>query len=154
MMSNLKCDFWVCRKNQKSHVTTNLVHKLFRIQSIAPQPLPYFEGLVSPTILEAARNKQAGKNRTWFTLTVEGLNGVLYHVMSSSSLIMSSKFWIFNSCITLYSLFGDFLLILRLFTDVAFTFVGTKTLQICYVPNFGYIYETQKHGITHSEMRK
>jgi len=37
--------------------------------------------------------------------------------------------------ITLYSLFGDFLLILRLFKDVAFTFIGRKTLQICYVPN-------------------
>ena len=39
--------------------------------------------------------------------------------------------------ITLYSVIGDFLLILRLFKDVAFTFVGRKTLKICYVPNFG-----------------
>ena len=77
--------FVFCRKNQKSHVTTNLVHKLFRIQNIAPQPLSYFEGLVSPTVLEAARKKQAGKNRTWFTLTVEGLNAVLYQVMSNSN---------------------------------------------------------------------
>ena len=77
--------FVFCRKNQKSHVTTNLVHKLFRIQNIAPQPLSYFEGLVSPTVLEAARKKQAGKNRTWFTLTVEGLNAVLYQVMSISN---------------------------------------------------------------------
>jgi hypothetical protein len=64
------------------------VDKLFRIQNLAPQPLSYFEGLVSPTVLEAARKKQAGKNRTWFTLTVEGFNAVLYQVMSSSIVIV------------------------------------------------------------------
>jgi hypothetical protein len=70
-------------------VTTNLVHKLFRIQNIAPQPLAYFHGLVSPTVLDAARKKQAGKNRTWFTLTVEGLNAVLYQVLSNFNVIVS-----------------------------------------------------------------
>jgi hypothetical protein len=89
-ISNMQFGF--CRKNQKSHVTTNLVHKLFRIQNIAPQPLSYFEGLVSPNVLEAARKKQAGKNRTWFTLTVEGLNAVLYQVMLMSIVIVSLYF--------------------------------------------------------------
>ena len=89
-ISNLQFGYY--RKNQKSHVTTNLVHKLFRIQNIAPQPLSYFEGLVSPTVLEAARKKQAGKNRTWFTLTVEGLNAVLYQVMLISIVIVSFHF--------------------------------------------------------------
>ena len=79
--------FWVYRKNQKSHVTTNLVHKLYRIQNIAPQPLSYFEGLVSPAVLEAAKKKQAGKHRTWFTLTVEGLNAVLYQVIQSEKFL-------------------------------------------------------------------
>ena len=73
--------FWFCGKNKKSHVTTNLVHKLFRIQNLAPQPLSYFEDLVSPAVLEAARKKQSGKHRTWFTLTVEGLNAILYQVI-------------------------------------------------------------------------
>ena len=63
-------------------MTTNLVHKLFRIQIIAPQPLSYFQGMVSATVLEAARKKQAGKNRTWYTLTIEGLNTILYQVMT------------------------------------------------------------------------
>ena len=35
---------------------------------------------------------------------------------------------------------------LRLFKDVGFTFVGRNTLRTCYVPNFGYDYETQMHG--------
>ena len=69
-------------------MTTNLVHKLYRIQNLAPQPLSYFQGLVSPTVLEAARKKQAGKNRTWFTLTVEGLTAVLYQVTSSLNVIL------------------------------------------------------------------
>jgi hypothetical protein len=78
-------------------VTTNLVHRLFRIQNIAPQPLSYFEGLVSATTLEAARKKQAGKNRTWFTLTVDGLNSVLYQVISTSSVILLFGIWARNS---------------------------------------------------------
>ena len=65
-------------------MTTNLVHKLFRIQNIAPQPLSYFQGMVSAIVLEAARKKQAGKNRTWYTLTIEGLNTILYQVMTST----------------------------------------------------------------------
>jgi hypothetical protein len=68
------------------------VHKLFRIQNIAPQPLSYFEGLVSPSYLEAARKKQAGKNRTWFTLTVESLNAVLYQVIFIPNVIVSFHF--------------------------------------------------------------
>jgi hypothetical protein len=54
---------------------------------------------VSPTVLEAARKKQAGKNRTWFTLTVEGLNAVFYQVMSSSNVILSSEHWKIKSSI-------------------------------------------------------
>jgi hypothetical protein len=46
--------------------------------------------LVSPTVLEAARKKQAGKNRTWFTLTVEGLNVVLYQVNLSSNVYINT----------------------------------------------------------------
>jgi hypothetical protein len=74
----------------------NLVHILFRIQNIVPQPLTYFQGLVSPIVLEGARKKRAGKNCTWFTLTVKGLNAVLHHVMSSSNIIVSFNFWVKN----------------------------------------------------------
>ena len=73
-----------CRRNQMSHVKGNIVHKLYRIQSIAPQPLSYFEGLVSTAALEAAKTKQAGRTRTWYTLTLESLNAVLNQVSHSS----------------------------------------------------------------------
>ena len=99
--------FRFARKNQKSHVTTNLVHKLFRIQNLAPQPLSYFEGLVPPATLEAARKKQLGKHRTWFTLTVEGLNAVLYQVISTSNIVVSFELYIwksFNCVICLFDL--------------------------------------------------
>ena len=72
--------FYFVMRNQKSHVCTNLVHKFFRIQSIAGQPLSYFEKLVSKEDLTAADAKQKSKYRTWFTLTIEALNGFLYHV--------------------------------------------------------------------------
>jgi len=73
--------YYAYRRNQKSHVSTNLVHKLFRIQNIAAQPVSYFEKLVSKEDLAASDAKQKSKNRTWFTLTVEALNGVLYQVL-------------------------------------------------------------------------
>ena len=60
-----------------------MVHKLFRIQSIAPQPFAYFEGIVSKATLDSAKAKQAGPKRTWYTLTLEGLNGVLHQVICS-----------------------------------------------------------------------
>ena len=43
---------------------------------------------------------------------------------------------------------------LRLIKEVGFTFVGRNTLRTCYVPNFGCNYETQMHGITHTEIKK
>ena len=58
-----------------------MVHKLFRIQSVAPQPFSYFEGLVPPAAIESAKKKQAGAKRTWYTLTVESLNAFLYQVL-------------------------------------------------------------------------
>jgi hypothetical protein len=54
---------------------------------------------VSATVLEASRKKQVGKNRTWFTLTVEGLNAVLYQVISRTHLIVSMGFLILISSI-------------------------------------------------------
>lgn len=71
----------LCRRNQKSHVETNIVHKLYRIQNIAPQPFAYFEGIVSKATLDSAKAKQAGPKRTWYTLTLEGVTGVLYQVI-------------------------------------------------------------------------
>jgi hypothetical protein len=73
--------FNICRRNQKSHVTTNLVHKLYRIQSIALQPLQYFENLVSKEDIAASKAKQKSSKRTWYTLTVESLNLVLYQII-------------------------------------------------------------------------
>src|SRR6202022_4501004 len=83
------------RRNQKSHVCTNLVHKLFRIQSIAGQPLSYFEKLVSKEDLTAADAKQKSKHRTWFTLTVEALNGLLYQVNFFGILVFHEIFFCF-----------------------------------------------------------
>ena len=57
----------------------------------------YFQGLVSPIVLKAARKKQAKKNRTWFTLTVEGHNAVFYQVITSLNVILLFNFLIRNS---------------------------------------------------------
>ena len=88
--------FYFVRKNQKSHVCTNFVHKLFRIQSIAGQPLSYFEKLVSKENLTAADAEQKSKHRTWFTLTVEALNRFLYQVFQ-----VLIFYTLFGSCILL-----------------------------------------------------
>ena len=49
--------FYFIKRNQKSHVSTNLVHELFRIQSIVGQPLSYFENFVFKEDLTAADAK-------------------------------------------------------------------------------------------------
>ncbi|KAG0596742.1 hypothetical protein M758_UG281300 [Ceratodon purpureus] len=76
--SNLTALHEVNWRNQKSHVATNLVHRLYQIQNIAPQPLAYFEGLVSKALLNMSKAKQVGNHCTWYTLTLKALNFVLY----------------------------------------------------------------------------
>jgi hypothetical protein len=61
-------------------VKLNLVHKLYRIQNIAGQPLAYFENLVTKKELSDAEKKQKSKAHTWYTLTLDGLITVLYQV--------------------------------------------------------------------------
>jgi hypothetical protein len=75
-------DYWFlhCRCNQKSHVTSNLVHKLYRVQNVGKQPLSYFEKFVSKDDLAAAEAKQKSKQQTWYSLTVDCLNGLLNQV--------------------------------------------------------------------------
>ena len=64
-------------KNKKPHVSTNLVHKVFRTQSIARQPLSYLEKIVYKEDFPTASAKQKSKHRTWFTLAIEAFNGSL-----------------------------------------------------------------------------
>ena len=88
--------FYFVKRNQESHVCTNLVHKLFLIQSITRQPLSYFEKLVFKKDLTAADVKQKSKHRIWFTLT---LNGFLYHVIFFRSIGFSRIFFlVYFSC--------------------------------------------------------
>lgn len=68
------------KRNQNCHVKMNLVHKLYRLQSIAAQPLHYFEKLISKDELIDAEKKLKSKPYTWYTLTIDGLIGVLYQV--------------------------------------------------------------------------
>ena len=70
-LSNIRYGFAGRIKSPTSQRT--LFISCFSIQNIVPQPLSYFHGLVSPIAVEDARKKQAGKNRTWFILTVEGV---------------------------------------------------------------------------------
>jgi hypothetical protein len=57
-----------------------LVHKLYRVQNVGKQPLSYFERFVSKDDLTAAEAKQKSKQRTWYSLIVDSLNGLLNQV--------------------------------------------------------------------------
>jgi hypothetical protein len=89
------------RRIQKSHVSTNLVHKLYRIQNIAGKLIPYFEKLVSKENLATIEAKQKSEYRMWFTLTIEARNGVLYQVclpfFSRVFIFIQHLFWYYVS---------------------------------------------------------
>ena len=70
-------------------MATNLVHKLYHFQNIAPQPLSYFKGFVPKASLDMSKAKQAGNQRTWYTLTLEVLNSVLYQVRDFKDLFFT-----------------------------------------------------------------
>lgn len=71
-----------CRRNEKQHVKSNLVHKLFRVKKVGRQPLEYFKDMITPDEYKASELKQSGKNWTWYSLTQDALNGVLNQVNS------------------------------------------------------------------------
>jgi hypothetical protein len=73
-------------------VTTNLVHKLYRIQSVAPQSLQYFDSLVSKEDIAASEAKQKSSKRTWYTPIAESLNSVLYQVIIYCSYFNYNQF--------------------------------------------------------------
>jgi hypothetical protein len=72
-----------CRRHEHSHVKSNLVHKLYRVKHLGRQKLEYFKDMVTPEEYKAAEVKQGGKNWTWYSLTQDALNGILYQVASS-----------------------------------------------------------------------
>jgi hypothetical protein len=63
--------------NKKSHVTSNLVLKLYQVQTIAPQPHSYFKSQVSKEDLSACEVKHKSSKRTWYTFTAQSLDGLL-----------------------------------------------------------------------------
>jgi hypothetical protein len=63
-----------------THVTSNLVLKLFQVQTIVLQPFFYFEFQVSKDDLSAFEVKQKSFKRTCYTLILKSLNNLLYQV--------------------------------------------------------------------------
>jgi hypothetical protein len=62
------------------HVTSNLVHKLYRVQTIIPAIFLFFESQVFKDDLAASEVKQKSIKRTWYILTAHFLNGLLNQV--------------------------------------------------------------------------
>ena len=66
-------------------MVANLVHRLYRTQSLAKQPVEFFKSLVSQDDFRAAEAKQSNpKTKTWFSLTTAALASILYQVYSFS----------------------------------------------------------------------
>ena len=54
-------DFFPSKRNQKSHVTSNLVHKLYQVQNVGKQFWTYFKKFVSKDDLVATEAKQKSR---------------------------------------------------------------------------------------------
>ena len=58
------------RATENSHVKTNLVHTLHRMQKVGTFPIEEFKGVLSPNELIAAKNatKSINQNRPWYNI--------------------------------------------------------------------------------------
>jgi hypothetical protein len=74
------------RHTENSHVKTNLVHTLHRVNKYGVLPLPSFKDLIT-----RAEYKKCESNpkKSWFNLTAEVFAAFLFRVSSNLNLIAS-----------------------------------------------------------------
>ena len=77
------------RSTENSHVSTNLVHTLYRMQSIGTMPLTSFKKQLDPKSYKRCEEKSV---ETWYSLTRPIFLDYMYSVSSS---IFSTMFFIF-----------------------------------------------------------
>jgi hypothetical protein len=68
-----------CRATENSHVKTNLVHILHRIQSTGTQPLESFKDFLSPDDYQKCV-VNPGRTKSWYPLTVDIFISLLFRV--------------------------------------------------------------------------
>jgi hypothetical protein len=79
--------FFQVTKN--SHVTTNLVHTIYRMQSIGTMPLTSFRKQLDPKIYKRCEEKSV---ETWFSLTPPIFLDYMYSASSSTFATMYFMF--------------------------------------------------------------
>jgi hypothetical protein len=78
---NLIDPIFFFRSTENSHVSTNLVHTLYRMQSIGTMPLTSFRKQLDPKSYKRCEEKSV---ETWYSLTRPIFLDYMYSVSSST----------------------------------------------------------------------
>jgi hypothetical protein len=73
--------FVTCRNTEDSHVKTNTVHTLFRVQKYGLMPLEQFKDILTPDEIKRCAKSQNSK-KTWYSLNLHVFTNFIFHVSS------------------------------------------------------------------------
>ena len=73
--------FVTCRHTEDSHVKTNIVHTLFRVQKYGLMPLEQFHDILTPAEIKRCKKSQNAK-KTWYSLNLHVFTRFIYQVYS------------------------------------------------------------------------
>ena len=69
-----------CRHTEDSHVKTNTVHTLFRVQKYGLMPLAQFEDILTPSDIKRCKKSQHAK-KTWYSLNLHVFTSFIFQVI-------------------------------------------------------------------------
>lgn len=74
--------FGNCRQTEDSHVKTNFVHTLFRIQKYGLMPIEQFEDILTPSEMKKCKKSHNAK-KTWYTLNLQVFTNFIFQVWTA-----------------------------------------------------------------------
>ena len=72
--------FVSCRHTEDSHVKTNTVHTLFRVQKYGLMPLEQYEDILTPSEIKRCKKSQHVK-KTWYSLNLHVFTSFIFQVI-------------------------------------------------------------------------
>ena len=70
-----------CRHTEDSHVKTNIIHTLFRVQKYGLMPLKQYQDILTPSNIKRCKKSQNTK-KTWYSLNLHVFTNFIFQVRS------------------------------------------------------------------------
>ena len=81
LSANVYYLFAISRHTEDSHVKTNTVHTLFRVQKYGLMPLEQYQDILTPTDIKRCKKSQNAK-KTWYSLNLHVFTHFIFQVSS------------------------------------------------------------------------